>query len=124
MMDTIMKPLEGAFKPVSELISINAKALEKLAEQQTVLFTDMLKVGVSYSEGVTSIKDLSGFVEAQKSFAEEVQSKVVTAAKDAYAVATTTSEETGEVFKGAFETVKAAAPKPAAAPKAAAKSAK
>jgi len=115
MLDTMMKPFEGAVKPMNELVAINAAALEKLAESQTALFTDMLKMGVSYTEGMTAIKDVAGFVEAQKSAAEEVQSKIVTAAKDAYALATSTQEEAGEVLKGAFTEVQAATAK--AAPK-------
>jgi phasin family protein len=124
MLDTMMKPFEGAMKPMSELAAINAKALEKLAEHQTALFSDMLKAGVTYSEDVTSIKDLAAFVDMNKTVAEDMQSKIVTAAKEAYALATSTQEEAAEVLKGAFadaqESIKAAAPK-AAAPKAAPK---
>lgn len=124
MFDKIAEQFQNSFKPMSELVAVNAKAVEQLAKQQTTLFTGVLNDGVAYAEGLSGQKDIAGIVEAQKVYAEGVQEKVVSAAKDAYAVMAETQEKAGEILKGAFtqakEVATAVAPAPKAAPKAAA----
>ncbi len=128
MFDKIAEQFQNSFQPMGELVAINAKALEQLAKQQTTLFTGVLNDGVAYAEGLSGQKDIAGIVEAQKVYAEGVQEKVVTAAKDAYAVMAETQEKAGEILKGAFTQAKEAATAvtpvaPKAAPKAATKAA-
>lgn len=122
MFDKVAEQFQNSFKPVSDIVSVNAKAMEKLAQQQTSLFTGVLNDSVAYAEGLSGQKDVAGIVEAQKAYAEGVQEKMVSAAKDAYAVMTETQEKLGEVMKGAFaqanEVAAVATPKPAKASKA------
>lgn len=123
MFDKMTEQFQNSFKPVSELVAINAAAMEKLANQQTALFTGVLNDSVAYAEGLANQQDISAVVEAQKSFAEGVQEKVVCAAKDAYEVMAETQEKAGELLKGAYtqaqEVATAVAPKAAKASKAA-----
>ena len=125
MFDKMTEQFQNAFKPVNELVAVNAAALEKLANQQTALFTGVLSEGVSCAEGMSSQQDITAVVEAQKSFAESVQEKVACAAKDAYVVMAETQEKVGELFTGAYnqaqEVAASVAPKAA---KAASKAAK
>lgn len=120
MFDQITEQFQKSMKPMSELAAINVKATEQLMQQQTSLFTGMMNDGMTFAQGLSGQKDVAAVMEAQKSYAEGVQEKVVSAAKDAYAVITETQEKASEVLKGAFaeakETASAVATK--AAPKA------
>ncbi len=122
MFDQITEQFQKTMKPVSELAAINVKATEQLMQQQTNLFTGMMNDGMSFAQNLSGQKDVAAAMEAQKSFTEGTQEKLVSAAKDAYAVITETQEKASEVLKGAFaeakETTSAAATK---ATKAAAK---
>jgi phasin family protein len=115
MFDKITEQFENSLKPYSELVNINAKALEKLAQQNADLFTSNLKEGVAYAQELSAKKDMASVIETQKAFAENMQEKLTNAAKEAYSVLTAAQEQTGEVLKGAFaqaqETAKAVAPK-------------
>lgn len=105
---------EKSLKPYNELVNVNAKALEQLAQQQAELFTSNLKEGVSYAQNLSAQKDLAAIVEEQRVFAENLQEKLTNAAKEAYGVIASAQEQAGDILKGAFaeaqETVKTAAP--------------
>ena len=83
MFDKINEQIQKSLKPVTELASVNAKALEQWAQQQNTLFTSLLNAGVAFAEGVSEKKDVNSLVEAQKAYVEGVQEKVVAAAKAA-----------------------------------------
>lgn len=112
MFDKFVEQAQSSVKPMNEVISLNAEALEKFAEKQTSLFTGMMNDGLAYAKDLASQKDLAGVYETQKTFAEGVQEKLVSSAKDSYSLMTETSEKVSEIFKGAFSEVK----KPEAAP--------
>ena len=87
MFDQLTQQFQNSFAPVNELVNVNVKAAEQLAQQQAALYNGMLNEGVEH---------------AQNPYAENVQEKVVAAAKDAYAVVTDAQEKAGELLKGAF----------------------
>ncbi|BFM17856.1 hypothetical protein R50073_40390 [Maricurvus nonylphenolicus] len=122
MFDQITEQFQKSMKPMSELAAINVKATEQLMQQQTSLFTGMMNDGMTFAQGLSGQKDVAAVMEAQKSYAEGVQEKVVSAAKDAYAVITETQEKASEVLKGAFAEAKETAS--AVATKATAKASK
>jgi phasin family protein len=93
MFDQMTQQFEKSFAPVNELVNVNVKVAEQLAQQQAALFTGMLNDGVAHAQKLSAQKDVAAVVEAQKAYAEDVQEKVVTAAKDAYAVVTKAQEK-------------------------------
>lgn len=103
MFDKINEQIQKSLKPVTDLATVNAKALEQLAQQQNALFSSLLKDGVAFAEGASDQKDVKSLIEAQKNYAEGVQQKVVAAAKDAYEVISSAQEKAGEVLKTAVE---------------------
>ena len=107
MFDKVNEQIQKSLKPVTELASVNAKALEQLAKQQNALFTSLLNEGVAFTEGATETKDVKTLVEAQKQYAEGVQEKIVAAAKDAYEVISGAQERAGEVLKTTVEDAQA-----------------
>ncbi len=102
MFDKVNEQIQKSLKPVTELASVNAKALEQLAQQQNELFTNLLNGGVAFAEGATEQKDANSLVEAQREYAKGLQETVVAAAKDAYAVISSAQEKSGEVLKTAI----------------------
>lgn len=107
--DQISEQFQSFQKPINQLTAINAKALEQLTRQQADMVTDLLNDGVAYVEGVSGVKDIAGAFEFQKSYNENLQEKLVTSAKESYAVLVETQEKAGEVLKDSFAQVKEAA---------------
>lgn len=106
MFDKIVEQAQSASKPFGEFMSLNAETMEKLAEKQTALFTTMMNDGIEYAKEMAAQKDLAGFYETQKSYAEGLQEKVVSNAKETYELMTDTSEKMSELFSGAFSEIK------------------
>ena len=102
MYDKMSDQFQQSFKPLNDLVAVNAKAVERLVQQQSALFTTTLSDSVSYSQNLWAQKDAATVMEQQKDFAEKLQEKLTDAAKDAYAVIADTQEKAGEIFKGAF----------------------
>ena len=109
---------EESLKPVSEMMKINVKALETLTQQQTTFFTTAMNDSLVFTQGLMAQKDVAGVLNAQKEFGEEMQTRMVDSAKEAYATLSEAQEAAAELFKGAFvkaqEAAAEVAPKPAA----------
>ena len=121
MLSKIAKQIQNVAQPFNEVMSINAKAIEQLTQQNAALFTDMIKGNVAFAQGITEQKDIAGVVNAQKAYVQGVQGQLVSAAKESYSVIAETQEKAGDVLKGTFSQVQETAKK---ATKAAAKAAK
>ena len=106
MYEKFSTQLQSSLKPATELFAINAKAMEQLAQQQTGLFTSLLNDNVALAKTISTQSNLMGAIEVQKAYAENVQGKLVSAAKEAAGVISKSQEEAGEIFKGAFEQAK------------------
>ena len=105
MFENFAEQFHNSLKPVNALAAANVKTVERLVQLQTTLFTGVLEEGVAYVQGLSAQKDIAGVIEAQKTYAEGVQEKMVLAAKDAYSVIAGAQEEAGEVLKGACDQV-------------------
>lgn len=119
MFEQFTEQFQSAMKPANNLMAVNIQAFEKLAQQNTSLLTEVVNDTMTFTKGLASQKDLNGFINAQKAFTEELQSKFASAAKDMYSVLTETQEQTADMYKEAFSKITPAAAK--AAHKAAAK---
>ncbi len=106
MFDKIVEQAQSASKPFSDIMSINAEAMEKIAEKQTSLITGVMNDSIEYAKDLAAQKDLAGVYETQKSYAEGLQEKMVSTAKETYALMTDTSEKVSELFNGAFADIK------------------
>ena len=101
----------NTLKPLSDMVSINAKVLETVAQKQTTLYTDLLQDSVQYVKGLSEQSDLAGVVDTNKSFAEKTQEKLILAAKDMYAIVTDSQQEAGSLMKDTLTTINEPAPK-------------
>lgn len=116
---------EDSVKPVAELMKISVTATEKLAKQQTEFFTSALNNSFAFTQTLMGQKDVTSVLSLQKEYGEEMQEKLVSATKDAYATITEAQTKATEIFKGSFAKAQEAANEVAAkvAPKKTAKAA-
>jgi phasin family protein len=101
MLDKMFEQAQNVFKPMNELLSLNSKVMEELAEKQKSLVTDMVNESMAFAKEIGSQKDFSGVYQTQKTYVEGLQEKMVAASTEAYEIFTTTQEKAGEVIKSA-----------------------
>ena len=99
-----------SLKPMTELMAINVKTLETLAEKQTSFFTGALSDSLAYTETMSSQTDLPGILQVQKEFSEDFQSKLIESSKEVYSIITDAQEQATEVMKSSFAMASAMAP--------------
>lgn len=113
MLNKVVESFQNAMKPATELMSLNAKAVELLVQQQASLVTGAVNTNVAFTKELLGQKDVSGLYKTQKEYLSGVKETVVSASKEAYSVLSDTKEKAGELLKGAVsaevEAVKTAA---------------
>lgn len=92
---------QSAMKPFNELMTLNAKMVEQVAEKQKNLMQDMVNEGMSFAKELSSQKDYTGVFQAQKAYAECLQEKLIAASTEAYEMMTSNQEKVSEVFRSA-----------------------
>ncbi|TVZ39718.1 phasin family protein [Alteromonadaceae bacterium 2753L.S.0a.02] len=101
MFDKMFEQAQNAFKPVNELVTLNTKVFEELAEKQKALVSEMMNDSMAFAKELGAQKDFSGVYQAQKSYMESTQDKLVSASTEIYELFTNTQEKAGEVIKSA-----------------------
>jgi len=99
MLDKMFEQAQNAFKPMNELVSLNTKVLEELADKQKNLVTDMVNESMAFAKELGTQKDFSGVYQTQKSYLEGVQSKWINTSTEMYELFTATQEKAGDVIK-------------------------
>lgn len=112
MMETMTKNVESMFdatkfedalKPVTEMVELNKKTMEKLAEHQTALVKSMFDNSVAQAKELSATTDLSAAMSSQKSYLEGVQKQLVEAAQEQQTVLMSARDEAAEAVKTAVE---------------------
>lgn len=80
-MQSMMKPYQESFstkqfKPVTNLMMIQAKALEKLGTEQAKFYTECVEAISKQVEGLSTKSDPAGLQESQFNFAQDMQDRV------------------------------------------------
>jgi len=80
-MQSMMKPYQEnfngkQFKPVTNLMMIQAQALEKLGAEQARFYTECVEAISKQVEGLGGKSDPAGLQEAQFNFAQDMQDRV------------------------------------------------
>lgn len=114
MFEQITEQFQSAMKPANSLLAMNIQTFEKLTQHNTALVSGLVNDTMSYTKTLSSHKDLNSYMEANKSFAEGMQEKLTTAAKDAYGILSEAQEQAAETWKEMFsQATPAAKAKPA-----------
>ncbi|MFL0798440.1 MAG: phasin family protein [Cellvibrionaceae bacterium] len=109
MFDQISSKIQESMTPITKLAEVNVKAMEQLTQAQSSLFNNLVSSNVAFAQELAAQKDIAGVVALQKSFAEDLQEKLSTAAKESYALLAETQEKATELLKGAFAQAQEAA---------------
>jgi phasin family protein len=99
MYDKLFEQTQTAIKPLSEILTLNAKILEDAAQKQSIYFKDFVSDTVAFAKELSSQKDYSGIYQTQKAFLENLQEKWIAASTDAYESFSANQEKIGELFK-------------------------
>lgn len=128
MYSQFTESFQNSMKPMTELMEINIKTLETLAEKQTSFFTSALSDGLAYTQDITSQSDLASILKVQKEYSEDFQDKLMSASKELYSTMVDAQDQVSAVMKTAFTEAKEMATElttpPPAAKKPAAKATK
>ena len=106
MYSQFTESFKNSMKPMTELMEINIKTLESLAEQQTSFFTSTLSDSLSYTQDVTSQSDMASILKVQKEYSEDFQDKLMTASKELYSTMVEAQDKVSSVMKTAFTEAK------------------
>lgn len=101
MFDKIFEQSQNTFKPANELMALTTKAFEEAAEKQKTFFSELVNDNMAFMKELSSQKDFSGVYQAQKTYLQNIQDKMVSASTDAYEVFSANQEKATEVLKGA-----------------------
>ncbi|MFT5708967.1 MAG: phasin family protein [Oceanospirillaceae bacterium] len=107
MFDKMNEQMQNSLKPLTDLANLNAKAFEQLAQQQSNLFSSLMSGGVAFAQKSAENKDVNTLAESQKTYAQEVQETVVSAAEESYAIISQTQEKSSELLKQVMEDAQA-----------------
>lgn len=99
MFEAFTKQWQQGFKPINELATVNAKAIEQLSKQQLELFNTVVKGNMEYAQTLSQQKDLAGVLSSQKDYLHKLQSELNQAGKEAYELALATKEEAQQLLK-------------------------
>lgn len=110
MYDQMTAQFKKSMKPMNDMMEINVKTMEALAQKQTSIFTEALQDSMAYTKSITSQTDLPGVIQVQKEFSEDFQAKMIEASKDVYTILTEAQDKAAQIFKGAYTQAVAMAP--------------
>lgn len=105
MNERFFQQAEQFFKPMTEMMELNARTFEALAEKQTALMSDVWNDGLSYARNLSDKKDVESLYSSQKDYWESVNQKFNSTAQDAYKLLTETQEKWGEIMQDSISAV-------------------
>lgn len=105
MNDQIFQQAEQFFKPITEIMALNARTFEALAEKQTGLMSEMWNDGINYAKDLSDKRDAKSFYASQKDYWEGVNQKVSATARDSYNVLTDAQEEMTKLVQSSISSV-------------------
>ena len=115
MFDKFSEQMTKSAQPVANMMEMNARMLELMSKQQTLLFTGFMDDSVKLVENLTTESELKGMLAAQSVFAESLRERVTGASKTTYTELTSISSK---MMKGGLTTVDKPQTAAASAPKA------
>lgn len=104
MNNRFFEQAEHFFKPMADIMALQAKTFEALTEKQTGLMTEVWNDGLNCAKDMSDKRDAQAFYSAQKDYWENVNHKVSNAAQDSYSLLTEAQGQMGEIMQDSFTT--------------------
>lgn len=105
MNDQLFQQAEQFFKPITDIMALNARTFEALAEKQTGLMSDMWNDGITYAKDLSDKKDVKSFYESQKEYWDGVHQKFNSTARDSYNLLSEAQEEMSKLVQDSISSV-------------------
>jgi phasin family protein len=105
MNNQFFQQAEQFFKPISEMMALNARTLEALAEKQTGLVSAMWNDSMSCARSMADSRDVASFLSTQNNFWEGMNQKFSSTARDSYTLLTEAQEEMGKLVQDSISAV-------------------
>ncbi len=107
MNEKMVKDIKANMSSMMELAEMNSMAAEKLFKQQSSLVNDLFKANVAHAMTLIDCKDVKAVVEANKSWGQDVNDKVVAASKANIAVMEDVRGNAGDLVQGLMKQAQA-----------------
>lgn len=105
MNNQFFQQAEQFFKPISEMVALNARTFEALAEKQTGLVSAMWNDSMSCARSMADSRDIESFFSTQNNYWEGVNQKFSSTARDSYNLLTEAQEEMGKLVQDSISAV-------------------
>ncbi|WP_028886428.1 phasin family protein [Teredinibacter turnerae] len=100
MYEKIYEQADSFFKPITDILTISLETMDTFREKQTAFVSDVVADGIEYAKGVGDHGgNMETFYSAQKSYWENVQTKMSCNAKESMALLSETQEKITEVIQ-------------------------
>ena len=99
MNEKLVKEFKNNLNSMAALMEVNSAAAEKLFKQQAELASDLMKANVAHATALVDCKDVKAVVEANKSWGQDVNEKLVATGKANLAVMEDVRGNAGELMQ-------------------------
>ncbi len=129
MYEKFFADVNARFKPALELFEINSSTAQKMAQQQSAYFSELVESSLAHSKALAGSKDFAAAAELQQAYFAELGQNLMDLAKQNLDLVVEAKDALSKVMEASFEGVQsqrapaakaAPAAKPAAPKKAAA----
>ena len=104
MYEKVFEQAESFFKPFNEIIALNMEAWDKIREQQTELYQELMADGIEYAKDISKPSmDIAEIFASQQSFVEGVKDKLTTNAYNNYDYLADVQGKSSELWQSALE---------------------
>ncbi len=111
MYEDFVKLAQDSLKPMMKLAENNTALAVKLMKAQSDSAAELLEGNLAHMQALAKTNDLNAALEMQQKYAETLNDKLVTMAKDNAAAIEAAVTEAGKIFEGSLAEVQAQAKK-------------
>ena len=111
MYEDFVKLAQDSLKPMMKLAENNTALAVKLMSAQSESVAELMESNLAHAQALAKTNDLNAAVEMQQKYVEELNDKLLTAAKENVAAIEAAVTEAGKIFEGSLAEVQAQAKK-------------
>lgn len=108
MYEKVFEQAESMFKPMSEIMELNAQTFDALSTKHSALVNELLSDSVDFANGMNEGMrggqlDLENYVEAQQKYWESLRDKLTASAQDSFDLVADAQDKVGKLMQGAVD---------------------
>jgi len=104
MYGKLFETADSFFKPINDLLAINAQALDAMREKQVDLVNEVMADSIEYAKGIAKPSlDMDTFVATQQNYWQGLQTKISSSAQDNYDLIADVQGKMGDLLQEVFD---------------------